>query len=126
MDRRDYASEYARNTAMCVEMFKEEFGHTMPMHNIVCPSCGGRGKYVNPGIDSHGLSYRDFAEDPDFEEAYWRGHYDMQCEECEGHNVVPTLNEAMCTPEQIKWYESFWNEYYDHCAEREAEMRAGC
>lgn len=30
-----------------------------PAHLVVCPSCDGTGSYVNPSIDSHGLSHED-------------------------------------------------------------------
>lgn len=55
----------------------------------VCPACNGRGQYVNPSIDAHGLSREDFDEDPDFAESYFRGDYDVRCGLCQGENVVP-------------------------------------
>jgi hypothetical protein len=67
---------------------------TIPDGLIVCPICEGKGKYVNPSIDSHGLSAEDFAEDPDFAEDYFRGTYDIVCKCCAGRNVVGKLRYA--------------------------------
>lgn len=54
----------------------------------VCPVCDGRGTYVNPSIDAHGLTSEDF-EDDDFAEDYLGGRYDIVCRLCQGDNVVP-------------------------------------
>jgi hypothetical protein len=51
---------------------------------IICTLCGGDGSHVNPSIDAHGLSAEDFADDPDFAEAYMRGDYDVSCRRCGG------------------------------------------
>ncbi len=55
---------------------------------ILCPVCEGNGKTVNPNIDCNGLTHEDFAEDPDFAEAYWSGVYDITCRGCNGARVV--------------------------------------
>ena len=60
----------------------------IPARYAVCPVCHGRGSYVNPSIDSHGLTADDFAEDPDFAEDYLRGTYDVTCRSCGGRNVI--------------------------------------
>ena len=60
----------------------------LPAKFEVCGTCEGRGTHVNPSIDGNGLSAEDFAEDPDFEEAYFRGDYDVQCHTCHGEKVV--------------------------------------
>lgn len=54
----------------------------------VCGRCGGTGVHVDPSIDGRGLSAEDFAEDPDFEQGYFSGVYDVQCSECRGQRVV--------------------------------------
>lgn len=61
---------------------------------VVCPICEGTGTYVNPAIDSQGLSAEDFNEDPDFAEDYRRGVYDVGCKCCIGRNVVTKLEYA--------------------------------
>ena len=55
----------------------------------VCPTCDGRGSYVNPNIDRHGLSREDFDEDPEFFEEYRSGMYDQECGHCKGMRVIP-------------------------------------
>ena len=61
---------------------------TMPVQWAVCPTCEGAGSHVNPSIDAGGISPEDFAADPDFEEAYRSGRYDVPCYECGGRRVV--------------------------------------
>jgi len=70
---------------------------TLPGKYEVCSRCGGKGKTVNPAVDGNGLSAEDFAEDPDFEEAYFAGVYDIPCPECRGRRVVPVPDVGACT-----------------------------
>ena len=61
---------------------------TIPVQWAVCPTCDGAGAHVNPSIDAGGISPEEFANDPDFEEAYRSGRYDVPCYECGGRRVV--------------------------------------
>jgi hypothetical protein len=63
-----------------------------PAKRIVCYTCDGTGTTVNPSIDGNGISPEEFAEDPDFEESYFRGDYDVQCRTCKGERVIATLD----------------------------------
>lgn len=73
----------------------EEETHTLSVKFEVCDTCEGKGRHVNPSIDCDGLTFEDFAEDPDFAEKYFGGAYDVPCYECSGRRVVPVLaNEA--------------------------------
>jgi len=63
----------------------------------VCPTCDGNGTHVNPSIDSEGISAEQFYEDPDFEEAYFSGDYDVACVECGGQRVVVKCSKDGCT-----------------------------
>ncbi|MDA8140766.1 MAG: hypothetical protein M0036_19130 [Desulfobacteraceae bacterium] len=65
---------------------------TVPFRWDVCPTCEGKGRHVNPGIDANGLTSEDFYDDPDFAEDYARGVYDVACYECGGRRVVPVIN----------------------------------
>lgn len=58
----------------------------------ICTLCEGDGKVANPNIDSHGLSQEDFDEDPDFEEAYRSGAYDVTCRRCNGTGKLLRAN----------------------------------
>lgn len=53
----------------------------------VCPICDGEGSYVNPAIDSDGLTSDDLA-DAEFATAYFAGLYDKPCSCCQGRRVV--------------------------------------
>jgi RecJ-like exonuclease len=63
----------------------------------ICPSCDGNGKHVNPAVDGHGISPEEFAEDPDFAEAYFGGVYDVRCDECGGDGKVRVVDVARCS-----------------------------
>ncbi len=65
----------------------------------VCPICEGEGKYVNPNIDSQGITEDEMEElGEDFEEDYFAGNFDVTCKCCRGARVV--------TVEQLESYES--------------------
>ena len=83
----------------------EEVEEWVPFEFQVCGTCQGRGKHVNPSIDCDGLTAEDFAEDPDFEEAYFRGDYDITCTVCNGKRVVPVPDLERCAAEQKEMIE---------------------
>ena len=92
-----------------------------PAEFAVCPVCHGVGKYVNPSIDSHGISPEEFDEDPDFREQYMSGTYDVTCESCHGNRVmlVPTTDEGKRVLASVLAEEASYR------AECEAERRMG-
>jgi hypothetical protein len=92
----------------------------IPARYEVCGTCEGKGTHVNPSIDSHGLTWDDFAEDPDFAEGYWEGRYDVPCNECGGRRVSPVVDESRATEAQQKMF----NDWAESIAEMEAEMAA--
>lgn len=55
---------------------------------MICPICRGEGHYVNPNIDSNGITREDFDEDPDFQENYMSGAYDVTCATCGGAGKI--------------------------------------
>lgn len=59
----------------------------LPAEAEVCETCDGRGTYVNPAIDAHGISREEFDADPEFEEAYFSGAYNETCETCHGLRI---------------------------------------
>lgn len=61
----------------------------IPCKMQVCPTCEGKGTHVNPAIDENGISQETFDQDPDFEQAYHAGQYDVVCFQCGGLRVVP-------------------------------------
>lgn len=99
--------------------------HTVRCDFGVCPSCDGRGSYVNPNIDRHGISADDFHDDPGFHAAYFRGDYDVTCGECNGKRVVPVLSD--CNDRSI--IDALEEDAEAECAyamERAAERAMGC
>ena len=55
---------------------------------IICPTCKGEGKHVNPSIDANGITSSEMNEDPEFMEDYFNGVYDIPCKECSGSGKV--------------------------------------
>lgn len=106
----------------------EEMVVEIPIKLEVCQSCQGRGKMVNPSVDGDGWTRHDFDEDPDFEEAYFSGDYDILCPNCGGDNVEACPDKSRMTPEQAGW----WNTYCKNARDRhmsylesQAEKRFG-
>lgn len=74
----------------------------LPAKFEVCGTCRGKGTRVNPSIDGNGISPDEFREDPDFEESYFNGDYDVQCSACKGERVIAVIDLPRCTPAQKK------------------------
>lgn len=107
-DYRDVAAQFRGvlvdvDSKRMVGYFEDGDGerHAVRLHFEVCGTCNGRGSYVNPSIDSHGLSREDFDDDPDFAEDYFRGVYDVACNECGGARVVPAIDRGDGNPEWL-------------------------
>ena len=91
----------------------------------VCGTCDGKGKHVNPSIDAHGISAEEFAEDPDFAEDYFRGRYDIPCNECHGERVVPVVSDDE-SEENKKRAQDKMDDWYAYQQEIDYERRMGC
>ncbi len=106
-------------------VFIDEIEVEIPTKFVVCDRCRGSGTHVNPAIDGHGISPDEFRDDPDFEEAYFRGDYDVPCYECKGNRVVTVPDGAKLSKEErAAWYRQV-AELADMAAEEEAERRMG-
>lgn len=99
-----------------------------PANFEVCWRCRGTGSHVHPAIDGHGLSSEDFDADPDFEEAYFAGAYDVTCDECGGERVVAVVDEdGLKGIKAARWrlYLRQQDEARAYARECEAERRMG-
>lgn len=85
-------------------MFQDVESFEFPFKFEVCPTCEGKGKHVHPDIDRNGLSSEDFDRDPDFQDDYMSGRYDVQCYECHGNRVVPEVDEDRLNEQQKVWF----------------------
>lgn len=99
----------------------EMYIELLPIKYEVCGTCEGRGSHVNPSIDCGGLTSDDFYDDPDFEEGYRSGHYDVTCYGCNGKRVMPVINDSCLNAAQRRAVE-----YIEECAQYEAEYQAQC
>ena len=113
MDHRDSAGDVRRVR----ESFIEDSG--CDTRWAICDTCEGEGKHVNPNIDRGGIS--DF-DDPDFEEGYHTGRYDIACNGCGGSGKVQVPADPSDCIELQKGYSALASMH----AEMEAERRAGC
>jgi hypothetical protein len=87
---------------------------------VVCPTCDGTGR-TDPPEFSGGFTTEDFDEDPDFEESYRAGVYDVACPECHGENVIIEPDpDQMSTPARLA-YERYLEETYE--LEHEQNLR---
>ena len=96
----------------------------LPAKYEVCQNCNGEGKHVNRAIDGNGLSREDFDEDPDFEEAYFRGDYDVPCDECKGRTTVLVVDEDACKTKGLEKELAAYFEYQRDMWAMDAEMAA--
>ncbi len=71
----------------------------IPTKFEVCSRCRGKGTHVNPAVDGNGIGQEEFDEDPDFQEAYFSGVYDVTCQKCEGERVEKVPDFDRMTPE---------------------------
>ncbi len=95
----------------------------VPMEYEVCGLCRGSGKIVDPNIDCGGITQEEFDDDPDFEEEYFSGRYDITCTRCRGLRVESI-------PIFPKWLEKMVNDrdqaQMDHIREECQERAMGC
>jgi RecJ-like exonuclease len=125
MDRRDRNHAYYTNFDERAMTFCVGDEADIPVVYEVCGTCEGQGSHVNPAIDAHGISIEEFAEDPDFMEAYLRGDYDIPCNECHGRRVVPVVDPNRATEEQKRHVEDYIEGIREMEACYEAERRMG-
>ena len=115
-------------TTIEITVFAEE-GHevelAIPAKFALCPRCRGRGSHVNPAVDGQGISQSEFDEDPDFQEAYFRGDYDVACHTCAGEKVVKVVDRERASQEELKAFDLQERELRELEAEEAAERRAG-
>jgi len=97
----------------------------VPIKFVVCHTCDGKGKHVNPSIDCNGLTQEDFEREPGFLESYMAGHYDVACYGCGGKRVVPVINEEKIDPAILKRWNAQQEESRLDEAERRSERRMG-
>lgn len=99
--------------------------HVLCLRRVVCPTCNGRGRHVNPSIDAHGISSSEFDEDPQFEEEYKSGAYDVSCYECGGRGTSLCIDEKRTKFSALAAAISCIEDHEAFVRESEAERRMG-
>jgi hypothetical protein len=102
-----------------------EEDHELPIKFEVCHICDGRGKHVNPSIDSHGIGAEEFYEDPDFAEEYMSGAYDVPCYCCGGRRVAAVIDRDKANPAILAQLDAAEDGRREYEAECRAERRMG-
>ena len=146
MDRRDYMAQFGKEIEegfdvaemVWVVVMEDDDGLEetvkLPARYVVCGTCDGKGKHVNPSIDSHGIGEEEWDRDWSHEdkENYHSGMYDIQCNECKGRTTTPSINHELVTKSMNKkWQEALQYEQdrLDGIAadarERAAELKYG-
>jgi len=143
MDYRDVASHTKRwykhldenRMVAIVELsYEDEDGNYVEEEEVevyviydVCPTCDGIGHYVNPSIDSHGISEDEWCGewDEDERQGYMSGRYDITCNECNGSRVVPVVDENRNSKELIEKVNNCIDELYCSAREHLHEIEMG-
>jgi DnaJ-class molecular chaperone len=109
----------------------DDFTFDLPCKKEVCPRCGGTGSH-DPEAFSNGFTQSEFNEvfeDAESREDYFRGVYDVSCEECNGNNVIDAPNREEFDLKDLANY-TLWQDQlnfdYQCKMEEAAERRMGC
>jgi len=136
MDSREYAKERDKwwasldvdamiATVELEDQEGEELEIKVPFKFEVCPTCHGRGRHVDPAIDSHGITPEEFTDDPEFAQAYRAGRYDVPCFDCGGDRVVPEVDADRCDPYVREMIHNIQREKAQAAMDALAERRMG-
>ena len=101
---------------------------SLPIRFEVCSTCCGRGSTVNPSVDGDGWTREQFDEDPDFEESYFNGDYDVTCRTCHGANLEALPDEGRMDATQKEAWDTYCQNQHDiylNDLESQAERRMG-
>jgi hypothetical protein len=104
----------------------DEVELAIPAKFELCPRCRGVGSHVDPAVDGQGISQADFDQDPDFQESYFAGVYDVACHRCAGEKVIKVIDRDRATSAEKTLFDNHERELNEIQAEEEAERRAGC
>lgn len=98
------------------------------LYKIVCPDCDGKGTtwLGRPAHDAIVFTGDEWNE-MDYEERddWMGGFYDGICPECNGKNVVDEVNRDHTSPEVLKAWDEWINDYYDMRAAERMERMMG-
>jgi len=110
-------------TVTIVDDNEDEVDHELPATNEVCWKCDGHGTHTNPSIDGNGITSSEWAEwDPEEQDSYMNGEYDVTCEKCQGSNVVLVPDTSIMSEEQ-KTIFSQWKKQEAEKAALDAECQ---
>lgn len=122
LDKHDPERKNYKDLALGEEMDAEDECE-LPARYEVCDRCRGHGQICNPSIGAITSSEWHEDWDPEEQEAYLEGRYDVICPECKGRNVVLVVDEEACKNEPLKsLMEAYFKQIEDR-ARMDAEDR---
>jgi len=125
-----FGDDDVSETEKCVVNLINDDGYiALPFIFDVCPTCQGKGSYVNPNIDSHGICSDEWSSwSCEEQEGYLNGYYDITCAECNGQRVVPIIDKTYLNESEkifVKMIEKKRSEEYKEAVERQREFEMG-
>ena len=99
----------------------------LPAKFAVCDECRGKGSHLVEGMREAVYTWEDFAEDPEFQEDYFGGAYDVPCETCRGQRVVAEPDRERLTRSEVRFLDMVERVQFEREREEaylEAERRA--
>lgn len=95
----------------------------IPITFEVCGTCEGKGRHTNPSIDAHGITEDEWGQwDPEEQDLYISGGYDVECNECAGKRVVPIPDETRMTDEQKDALEFTTDQQYERLSDYRTQL----
>jgi hypothetical protein len=93
---------------------------SLPLRFEVCHRCEGAGKHLCSRLEGRAITAEEFVDDPDFEEAYFGGRYDVTCGDCYGLRVVKVVAEELLNTSQSRFWEQVKRAEYEQEKVRQA------
>jgi len=112
-----------------IDLINDDGYIALPFIFDVCPTCNGKGSYVNPDIDFNGITEGEW-ENWSYgeQEEYLSGYYDITCAECNGQRVVPIIDKTYLSEAEkvfVKMVEKKREEEYREAVESQREFEMG-
>ena len=85
----------------------------IPIRFEVCSCCQGKGTIVNPSVDPCGLGREDFDQDPDLEEDYYGGIFNVRCEACWGGGLEAHPDKGRMNAAHVEAWASYEENQFD-------------
>ncbi len=100
----------------------EEIELVLPAKWEICNACGGEGTELYGSLKGADVTEM-LREDPEFEEEYRGGRYDVACSQCHGTGKELVVDEDRLTAEQKITYHNYLDYQYESARQDAADAR---